>query len=350
MKNFFLILILVVLSCSLATAQVDKAVKWWDTGANQFKVAPIPFIPMDSATAAPATPTVGKAQLYWGLGHKLWLKWCDGTSSELSQSGAGITSLNSLTGSSQTFATGTTGTDFSISSATTTHTFNIPSASATARGLVTNTTQTFAGVKTFNDNIILTSTKGIQIKNSSSTMGIYNTNSSGYLDFITDPDGSPSTWFSLRPTGLYIIGMIPFSNASYDVGSSSYKFRDGYFSGNIVGSWNGSAIGTAKGGTSLTSAGSLGAVLTNTTGSDWTATVPYYNGTLKAAGDTAFVAITGIDGSSHAYASWGNVGATNVPLGALYIKEIGTNYIRIRSNSDEQVDLPIVVTVTGWGF
>lgn len=53
------------------------------------------------------------------------------------------------TGASQTLATGTTGTDFGITSSGNTHTFNIPSASASARGLITTSTQTIAGDKTF---------------------------------------------------------------------------------------------------------------------------------------------------------------------------------------------------------
>jgi hypothetical protein len=68
--------------------------------------------------------------------------------------GSGITSLNGLTASTQTFATGTTGTDFNISSTGSAHTFNIPDASASATGKVNTTVQTFAGVKTFQNDVI----------------------------------------------------------------------------------------------------------------------------------------------------------------------------------------------------
>jgi len=79
----------------------------------------------------------------------------------LNSSGGGITSLNALTGATQTFATGTTGTDFNIVSSGTAHTFNIPNASSTARGVVSTTTQTFAGVKNFSSSpVFSTMTQG----------------------------------------------------------------------------------------------------------------------------------------------------------------------------------------------
>jgi hypothetical protein len=65
----------------------------------------------------------------------------------------GMLSLNNLTDQSQYLTTGTSGTDFNIVSSGDTHTFNIPSASLLNRGLVTTGSQTFAGAKTFQNNL-----------------------------------------------------------------------------------------------------------------------------------------------------------------------------------------------------
>lgn len=69
--------------------------------------------------------------------------------------GGGITSLNAQSGAAQTFAAGSSGNDFAISSALNVHTFNIPSASSTARGLVTTGAQSFAGNKTFDNDVAI---------------------------------------------------------------------------------------------------------------------------------------------------------------------------------------------------
>lgn len=94
---------------------------------------------------------------------------------------SGITSLNSLTGSTQTFATGTSGTDFNISSSGSTHTFNLPPASLLDAGKVTTGAQSFAGIKTFQDDI---NTNGdlwvrggqFEVGQSSTTAGVININ------------------------------------------------------------------------------------------------------------------------------------------------------------------------------
>ena len=77
-----------------------------------------------------------------------------------SVAGLSITSVNGLTASAQFFSTGTSGTGFNISSSGSTHTFNIPIAGTGATGLVSTLAQSFAGVKTFTNDVIISSTTG----------------------------------------------------------------------------------------------------------------------------------------------------------------------------------------------
>jgi hypothetical protein len=71
--------------------------------------------------------------------------------------GSGITSLNSQTDSAQSFAVDTTGTDFGVNSSAGVHTFSLPDASGLARGVLSTSTQTIAGAKTFSTAPILSS-------------------------------------------------------------------------------------------------------------------------------------------------------------------------------------------------
>lgn len=97
-----------------------------------------------------------------------------------------ISSLNGQTGSTQTFATGTTGVDFNISSAGDVHTFNIPDASASSRGLITTSSQSIAGVKTFTSAPILSSLAVSQpLKLNASGEVI-----SGFIDVSTEITGT----------------------------------------------------------------------------------------------------------------------------------------------------------------
>lgn len=71
--------------------------------------------------------------------------------------GTGLTSLNGLTDFAQYFQTGSSGVSFNISSVGSTHTFNIPNAGNGVTGLVTGTTQSFSGNKTFINNVVISS-------------------------------------------------------------------------------------------------------------------------------------------------------------------------------------------------
>jgi hypothetical protein len=74
-----------------------------------------------------------------------------------STAATGITTLNSLTSTFQYFEVGTSGSLFNISSSGSTHTFNIPIAGTGATGLVSTLDQSFAGIKTFINDVVLSS-------------------------------------------------------------------------------------------------------------------------------------------------------------------------------------------------
>jgi hypothetical protein len=121
--------------------------------------------------------------------------------SSLSATGiSGITYLNNLTSSTQYFATGTSGSNFNIVSSGSTHTFNIPIAGIAATGLVTTLDQSFAGNKTFTNNLII----------SSSTAST--TTSTGVL-IVTGGVGVGQT--------LNLDGSLNFWNGSYYTGFKS---------------------------------------------------------------------------------------------------------------------------------
>jgi hypothetical protein len=74
-----------------------------------------------------------------------------------STSATGITTLNSLSATNQFFSVGTSGNLFNISSSGSTHTFNIPIAGTGATGLVSTLDQSFAGIKTFTNDLVISS-------------------------------------------------------------------------------------------------------------------------------------------------------------------------------------------------
>jgi hypothetical protein len=135
--------------------------------------------------------------------------------------GGGITSLNGLTDATQTFAAGTSGTDVAWVSSAGVHTLNIPSASATARGVVTTGSQTIAGVKTFNNQIIAAggsqSAAGISLN--SISFGPYGT-SNGWT-FVS---GSAAI-LRLHATGIMCgsANAMGFGNAFADTFSTAWR-------------------------------------------------------------------------------------------------------------------------------
>jgi hypothetical protein len=97
--------------------------------------------------------------------------------------GLSITSVNGLTASTQFFSTGTSGTGFNIASSGSTHTFNIPIAGTGATGLVSTLAQSFAGVKTFTNDVIISSTTGSTAFNTGALTVFGGLGVSGQLSF-----------------------------------------------------------------------------------------------------------------------------------------------------------------------
>ncbi len=115
------------------------------------------------------------------------LNWVSGLAT------TGIISINSLDSIAQTLVTGTTGVKFNIVSTGSSHTFNLPDAGIGVSGLITGESQTIAGVKTFTDNLQLSS--GSELKLFDSTSSYYTSLKAGspsanYSLTLPDDDGS----------------------------------------------------------------------------------------------------------------------------------------------------------------
>jgi hypothetical protein len=115
------------------------------------------------------------------------LNWVSGLAT------TGIISINSLDSIAQTLVTGTTGVKFNIVSTGSSHTFNLPDAGIGVSGLITGESQTIAGVKTFTDNLQLSS--GSELKLFDSTSSYYTSLKAGspsanYSLTLPDDDGT----------------------------------------------------------------------------------------------------------------------------------------------------------------
>ena len=87
---------------------------------------------------------------------------------QFSGSGVGISTINGESGPAITMAVGTTGSDFNVTAAANVITYNLPDAGAASRGAVTTGSQTFAGDKTFNGDVIVAGTGDLLLNGSTS--------------------------------------------------------------------------------------------------------------------------------------------------------------------------------------
>ncbi len=185
-------------------------------------------------SSAPVTPSAGLGRLYGKTDKKIYWRNSDGTEFDLTASGTGTVTSIAL-------STGTTGTDVNISGSPITTsgtiTINIPDASATARGLITTSVQTIAGVKLFNNsisvsngNLTLTGGGGIYINKNVSTANFlaiqvgnntYTTAGTGYIslsslnaDELNIAFGSYSKTIGLSSSNLTDFRRYTLPNAS----------------------------------------------------------------------------------------------------------------------------------------
>ena len=130
---------------------------------------------------------VGSTFIKLNVGADNFVLTADNTTSSgvkwTSVAGLSITSINGLTASAQFFSTGTSGSGFNISSSGSTHTFNIPIAGIGATGLVSTLAQSFAGIKTFTNDVIISSTTGSTAFNTGSLTVYGGLGVSGQLSF-----------------------------------------------------------------------------------------------------------------------------------------------------------------------
>ena len=152
-----------------------------------------------------------------------------------STAATGITTLNSLTATSQFFSIGYSGNFPSVSSSGSTHTFNIPIAGTGATGLVSTLAQSFAGIKTFTNDLVV----------SSSTIST-----------------STSTG-ALTVTGGVGIGGSLFVTSSLPSNLSGIVVNNGVITS---GAWAGSTITAFYGGTGLTAINAGNAFLSSNSG------------------------------------------------------------------------------------
>src|SRR3989344_5988553 len=172
-------------------------------------------------TSAPSNPKTGA--LYFNTGDNTTYSYTGSDWIALALASSTMASLNSQTGTSQTFATSSAGTDFDISSAGDTHTFSVPDASDINRGFVNTLAQSFAGLKTFLNDIIISgnaTSTNLAISDTASTSALIASNSftiGNFSGFLKATAGLVSTEFINLES--YTTGILGVSNGGTGLSS-----------------------------------------------------------------------------------------------------------------------------------
>jgi len=140
------------------------------------------------------------------------LSWVSGLAT------TGIISINNLDSTAQTLVVGTSGVKFNILSTGSSHTFNLPDAGIGVTGLITGKSQTIAGVKSFTNNLQLSS--GSELRLFDSTSSYYTGLKAGSPSAnysLTFPDDDGTVGQVLRTDGS---GVLTWVDKSVTIGAS----------------------------------------------------------------------------------------------------------------------------------
>lgn len=279
-------------------------------GGVRSQVGVVPFAITSYGALTSATSSglaASKGKMYFDTtSNQLYVY--NGTSwNELGIAGAGITSLNGLSGVSQFFAVGTSGNDVGISSVGATHTINIPNAGSGSRGVVSTTTQTFAGDKTFTGSTVLATTTAstltvsgqTNLGNASATdvTATNLTSTNAAVTNLINTNATSSNFFASLLSG----GVASFTNLS-SVNSTS---TNGFFSSLLatLANFTNVIIGNST---------TTNAIVTNLTVNTSTVGTSTITGNETVGGNLGVTGQTTLGNASTTNLSTGNFTATNI--------------------------------------
>jgi hypothetical protein len=248
--------------------------------------------------------------------------WTFSVTGSQGATGAGITTLNTLTSLTQTFATGTSGSDFAINSSGSIHTFDLPTASSVNRGALSTTDWSrFANFQVLTAYQNLGSVfKSILLSNPS-------------ISNLTQP-------INLSTAQLRLIAVhVPI--AATITGVKWYQSTQGNFTGN---GYNGVGLYTYSGGTATLVASSTDSEATWETFSANTWGNVAFSTPYSASAGTYYIAAL-FNGGATAPALLGTVnsGNANVNIGDF------SNSAKLSLTLGSQASLPATVSMSGVG-